>query len=188
MVAIGVLAARSDSSGSATLILGAVLLSHFFTDQMVYLAGRWIRPRLGRFPNIDKRLQLVTNRLQSSPSAIIGLVPARVLPLGRGAWLAACGVVRIKWIRFAAVDLAALLVHLSVWSGLGWWLAGDLGRLAASVETGKIAGTWLAVALVSTICAVFVWRSRNIWQPTTLNAVRRAGRSLSEIGRGPRRP
>ena len=37
--------------------------------------------------------------------------------------------VRIPWPRFAVVDSAALMVHLLTWSGLGWWLAGDLRRL-----------------------------------------------------------
>jgi membrane protein DedA with SNARE-associated domain len=178
MVAMGVLAARSESPQAATLILGAVVLSHFVTDQAVYLGGRWLRPRLGGFPRIEARLAAVTDRLGESPGALIGLVPARVLPLGRGAWLAACGVVRTPWPRFAAVDLAALLVHLGVWSGLGWWFAGDLQRLAASTETGKIAGVWTAIALVAAVTAVILWRFREAWQPRTMRAVRRAGRSI----------
>jgi membrane protein DedA with SNARE-associated domain len=160
MVAIGVLAARSGSANTAALILGAVLASHFFTDQIVYMLGRWLRPRLNRFPRIESRLRLVTERLMESPPALLGLVPARVLPLGRGAWLAACGVVRVPWPRFAAVDLAALVVHLAVWSGLGWWFAGDLQRLSTSAETGKLVGTWLAVALITAISAVLLWRAR----------------------------
>jgi membrane protein DedA with SNARE-associated domain len=183
MVAIGVLAARSPSAGAATAILGAALLSHFLTDQIVYLGGRWLRPRLERFPRIEARLAAVTIRLADSPSALIGLVPARVLPLGRGAWLAACGVVRISWPRFASVDLAALVVHVAVWSGLGWWLAGDLARLATSADAGKIVGMWIAVALITAVSAVFLWRSRAAWQPRTISTVRRAGRSLRFFGR-----
>jgi len=53
MVAMGALAARSHSSRTAALILGAVVVSHFVTDQVVYLGGRWLRPRLGRFPRIE---------------------------------------------------------------------------------------------------------------------------------------
>ena len=176
MVSIGVLAARSGSANSAALILGAVIASHFFTDQLVYLAGKWLRPRLARFPRIEGRLTVVTSRLAGSPSALIGLVPARVLPLGRGAWLAACGVVRIKWLRFAAVDLAALIVHTSVWSGLGWWFAGDLQRLASSTETGKLAGMWMAAALVLAVTAVLLWRSGPLWQEAGIRVVRRARR------------
>ena len=183
MVTVGVLAARSPSGATATSILGAVLVSHFLTDQIVYLGGRWLRPRLERFPRIKARLATVTGRLTNSPAALLGFVPARVLPLGRGAWLAACGVVRIPWVRFAAVDLAALVLHLAVWSGLGWWLAGDLGRLAASVDAGRIAGLWLAAGLVTAITGVILWRSREAWQPRTVRTVRRAGRSLSWFGR-----
>jgi len=151
MVAMGALAARSHSSRTAALILGAVVISHFVTDQVVYLGGRWLRPRLGRFPRIEARVRTVTARLAESPGALLGLVPARVLPLGRGAWLAACGVVRIEWPRFAAVDLAALVIHLGVWSGLGWWFAGDLDRLATSVESTRVAGVWMATALATNI-------------------------------------
>lgn len=178
MVTIGVLAASSSSASTATTILGAALLSHFVTDQVVYLGGSWLRPRLERFPRIEARLASVTTRLAESPVALLGLVPARVLPLGRGAWLAACGVVRIPWPRFAAVDIAALVVHLSVWSGLGWWLAGDLGRLTASAEASRLAGIWIAFALITAITAVILWRSRGAWQPRTISAVRRAGRSF----------
>jgi membrane protein DedA with SNARE-associated domain len=171
MVAMGVLAARAGSPGAAAAILGAVVISHFATDQVVYLAGRWLRPRLGRFPRAEGRLRFVTDRLAASPFALLGLVPARVLPLGRGAWLAACGVVRVPWQRFAAVDLAALVVHLALWSGLGWWFAGDLGKLSASTDAGRLLGTWLAVALVISISAVVVWRSRESRQTDALEVV-----------------
>ena len=183
MVTVGVLAARSPSGATATSILGAVLVSHFLTDQIVYLGGRWLRPRLERFPRIEARLATVTDRLTDSPAALLGLVPARVLPLGRGAWLAACGVVRIPWVRFAAVDLAALVLHLAVWSGLGWWLAGDLGRLAASLDARRGARVWLAAGLVTPITKVIFWRSREVLQPRTIRSVRRAGRSLRRFGR-----
>lgn len=182
MVAIGVLAARSESPRTAALILGAVTLSHFATDQSLYLGGRWLRPRLGRFPRIEMRLAAVTGRLSGSPGALLGLVPARVLPLGRGAWLTGCGVVRVPWPHFAAVDFAALLIHLGVWSGLGWWFAGDLQRLTHSTETGRIVGMWMAIALVTAVTAVILWRSRNAWQPRTMRAMRRAGRSLRRSG------
>ena len=183
MVAMGVLAANSPSPGAAFTVLAAVTASQFATDQLVYLGGRWLRPRLGRFPRIEARLSSVTARLESNPSAVLGLVPARVLPLGRGAWLAACGVVRIPWVRFAAIDLAALIVHLAVWSGLGWCFAGDLAGLAASVDTSRVVGMWVGVALVTMIAAAILWRSRRVWQPRTVLAWRRAGRSLRWFGR-----
>lgn len=185
MVTIGVLAARAPSAGAAAMILGAVFSSHVVTDQIVFLGGRWLRPRLERFPRVEARLASVTKRLTCSPAALLGLVPARVLPLGRGAWLAACGVVRIPWVRFASLDFAALVVHLGVWSGLGWWLAGDLGRLAASVDAGRVAGLWLAAGLITVITALILWRSREGWQPRTIRTARREGRSLGWFGRGP---
>lgn len=178
MVAMGVLAARNESSQGATLILGAVLLSHFVTDQAVYVAGMWLRPRLDRFPRFQSRLTQITARLEESPSALLGLVPARVLPLGRGAWLAACGVVKIRWPRFAAVDLAALVAHLALWSGLGWWLADDLGRLEQSAQTAKMVGAWLAAALIFGVTAWLVWSHREDRLARAIEAVRRTGRTL----------
>jgi membrane protein DedA with SNARE-associated domain len=178
MVSIGVLAAHGESPQRAALIFGAVLLSHFVTDQAVYLVGLWLRPRLDRFPRIRSRLTLITGRLEESPSALLGLVPARVLPLGRGAWLAACGVVRIRWSRFAAIDLTALVVHVALWSGLGWWLADDLGRLEQSAQTAKLAGGWLAVALILVAVGWLVWGRYENRLERAAGAVRRTGRNL----------
>jgi membrane protein DedA with SNARE-associated domain len=186
MVAIGVLAASSPSAGTSAMILGAVLLSHFVTDQAVYLGGRWLRPRLGRFPRIERSLAAVTDRLSSNPTALLGLVPARVLPLGRGAWLAGCGVVRIPWPRFAVIDAAALVIHLSVWSGLGWFFAGDVGRLAATTDAGHFFGLWAAVAILAVVTTLILWNSRQVWQPRTARVMRRAGSSLTRMGRNSR--
>jgi membrane protein DedA with SNARE-associated domain len=137
---------------------------------------------LRRFPRVERRIGVVTERLSGSPGALLGFVPARVLPLGRGAWLIACGVVRIPWPRFAWVDLTALVVHLAVWSGLGWWLAGDLQQLQRSSEVGMLAGTWMAVALIIAVTIFILWRRREAWQPGTIRAMRRAGRSLRDFG------
>jgi len=172
MVAMGVLASRSGSLEHAVVLLGAVTLSHFLTDQITYLLGCWLQPRLGRFPWVAGKLEGVTRRLVASPAAIWGLIPARVLPLGRGAWLAGCGMVGIGWKRFAAVDFFALLVHLAAWSGLGWWLAYDLGRLQHSVEEGKIIGTWVAIALVAAVAIYLIWRARARWQPAAVRVDR----------------
>ncbi len=163
MIAMGVLAARSDSPLAAVTLLGAVLVSHFATDQGVYLAGRWLRPRLDRFPRLAHRLEQVTGRLATSRGALLGLVPARVLPLGRGAWLAGAGVVGVPWVRFAAVDVIALAAHVLLWCGLGWWLAGDLLRLAASAEMIKAASLWAVAATTSVIIALVLWR-RAAWR------------------------
>jgi membrane protein DedA with SNARE-associated domain len=183
MVSMGVLASRAGGPQMAFSILGAVILSQFMTDQSVYLVGRYLRPRLRRFPRVERRIGSVTERLAASPSALLGFIPARVLPLGRGAWLVGCGVVRIPWPRFVGIDIAALTIHLAVWSGLGWWLSGDLQLLARSSEMGKLAGTWLAIALISCITIVILWRRREGWQPATVRAMRRAGRSLRGLGR-----
>jgi membrane protein DedA with SNARE-associated domain len=178
MVALGVLAARSDSAMAAAVLLAAVTLSHFVTDQLTYVAGMAIAPHLRRYPRIRRRLEQVTDRLVASPIALFGLIPARVLPIGRGAWLAGCGVVRVPWQRFAVVDLLALIAHLATWSGLGWWLSGDLARLEASTQQWKVMAAWTATGLIGAIAVTMLWRRRESWQPITARAVRRAGRTL----------
>lgn len=178
MVAMGVLAARAPSSGRASVLLLAVLASQLASDQLTYLAGAWIRPRLQRWPRLGHRLEAVTDRLRQSPAALAGLVPARVLPLGRGAWLAGCGVVGIRWPVFAAIDLAALVVHVMVWCGMGWWLAGDLVRLQMSAETARATGFWFAAGIVTTLVVIMGWRRLPVLGVATIRAVRLAGQTL----------
>jgi membrane protein DedA with SNARE-associated domain len=181
MISMGVLAARTNSPLEALFLLATVVASHFLTDQVVFSIGCWLRPRLGRFKRIASRLEMVTARLQASPRALYFLIPARVFPLGRGSWMAGCGVVGISWRRFAAVDLLALLAHLATWSGLGWWLADDLSKLQISAEVAKEAGMWLAAGLIVAALAVMVWRTRLLWQPGTVRVVRRASRTLRQL-------
>lgn len=159
MVAIGVLAARAGSVSGALLLLGAAVLSQFVTDQALYGVGRWLGPRLARFPKIEARLGSVISRLEDSPGALLFFVPARVLPLGRGAWLAGCGVFRIAWKRFIAVDLLALGLHFLFWSGLGWWLSSDLARLEYSGELAGSAAFWLALTLLLALAIVGLRRT-----------------------------
>ncbi len=183
MVAIGVLAARTGSPAQAAVLLVAAAVSHLVTDHAIFLAGRWLRPRLDRFPKIRGRLAFVTERLEETPSAMAGFVPARVLPLGRGAWLAGCGVAAVPWRRFVVWDATALSVHVAVWCGLGWWLSGDLARLEATAATGKVMGAWIVVAAISVITAVVLVRRRHSWQPATVRAARRVGRTLRDLRR-----
>ncbi len=178
MVSMGVLAARVGSPREATLLLLTVALSHFVTDQVVFLGGRWVRPRLDRFPRIHHRLSSVTLRLTSSPRALLWFVPARVFPFARGAWLAGCGVVGVAWRRFVMIDLLALSLHLLTWSGLGWWLAGDLAKLEATTHAGRVMGTWAAVTAASIMLAWLGWRHRRAWQPASVRVARRLGRTL----------
>lgn len=183
MISIGVLAARADSPMAAATILAAVFVGHFVTDQAAYSVGRWaLSPRLQRFPRIRRPIEGVATRLNASPAAILGFVPARILPLGRGAWLIGCGVVRIKWFRFLAVDVLALAGHVALWCGLGWWLAADLARLQVSAELGRTYGFWLGAVLASVIAAFLLWRFRAAWQPATAKVARRAGRMIG-LGR-----
>jgi len=182
MVAMGVLAARADSPSQAGVLLVAVALSHVLTDQLVFGGGRWLHPRLGRFPAIERRLAGVAARLDESPAALAALVPARVLPCGRAAWLAAAGIAGVRWRRFLFWDVLAVIAHLATWSGLGCWLAGDLARLESTAVAGGWIGAAMLVAVVAAVPALMVVRSRPNWQVATVQAARRLGRSIRQFG------
>lgn len=183
MVAMGVAASRADSPSKAALLLIAVVASHFIADQGIYGVGVWLRPRLQRFARIRARLEVVTARLESSPHGLLALIPGRVFPIGRGAWLASCGVVGVPWSRFAAVDLLALLAHLVLWSGLGWWLADDIGRLEASAALVGTSGVWIITAAAATVFVVLLWRHRLRLSETAVTVAQVAGRAGANLTR-----
>lgn len=182
MVAMGVLAARSHSPAQAAVLLGAVTISHVITDQLVFGGGRWLHPRLGRFPGLARRLESVAARLDESPAALAALVPARVLPCGRAAWLAAAGIAGVRWHRFLLWDVVAVIAHLVTWSGLGWWLAGDLARLEATATAGGWIGAVMVVAAAAAIPTLMLLRRRPEWQVATVETARRLGRSIRRLG------
>ena len=182
MVAMGVLAARATSPSQAAVLLVALAVSHVVTDQLVFGGGRWLHPRLNRFPGIKRRLAGVAARLDESPSALAALVPARVLPCGRAAWLAAAGIAGVRWRRFLAWDVVAVAAHVVVWSGLGWWLAGDLARLESTAAVGGWIGAAMIVAAIAAVPTLLVMRSRPRWQPATAEVARRLGRSIRQLG------
>ncbi len=177
MMAVGVMAARAGSPREAALLLAAAFVGHLATDQVVYAGGVWLRPRVARFPRIAPRLEQVTGRLERSRAALIAFIPGRVLPLGRGAWLAACGISGIRWPRFLAIDLVALVAHVSLWCGLGWWMAQDLGRLQGQADLIRVLTVWTVTALLGVILVVFFWRQRSSWRPRLQRTMARMGRA-----------
>ncbi len=154
MVVVGVLASRRPAPGAAAL-LGAMWAGQFLTDQAVFTVGRAVRRRLDRWERVRSRITPVLGRLAGSPGALWGFVPARVLPLGRGAWLLAAGAVGTPRMRFVTVDAVALVAHTLVWCGLGW-LAGD--RAAMATEVGIAASFWVAAAVVLSVLSIVAWR------------------------------
>jgi len=160
MMALGAVAARSGSPLVAAELLIAVWIGHFVTDQAVYFGGRKLKPRLERSRRFASPIARVTRQLEKSPGALLGLIPARVLPLGRGAWLAACGVIGVPWRRFVVVDMAALVLEVGLWCGLGWWMGRELSGLALSAEMAKMVALWIAAAATAAAAAVVAWRRR----------------------------
>jgi membrane protein DedA with SNARE-associated domain len=157
MVAMGMLAARSEPQ-RATLILLLLWLSHALTDNAMYSLGRIVPARLGRWPNLESRVRATAGRVNGSPWALAALVPVRVLPLGRGAWLMGFGLAGVPRLRFIPADGLAVAVHLLVWCGLGWWLGSRAGDL---VEVLKPAAGWALLAAAAAVAAVWGWRRVN---------------------------
>ena len=164
MISVGIVAARSDDAAATGLLLAVLLASQFATDQSTYAVGRLFGPRIRRIDRLSDRLRAVTDRLESSPIAVLSLVPARVFPLCRGAWLVGCGLAGVRWRTFAAVNVVALLTHLAVWAGLGWWFADDLVAITRSAEQLKVVGVSTVIGLVGVITLVTAWHQRRRWQ------------------------
>ena len=171
MVAVGVLASRR-SPAEAAVLLGAVWLGHFLADQGVYTLGRAVMAPLLRRERVRRHVGPILRRIQGSPRALWGLIPARVLPLGRGAWLLAAGGAGVSRWRFVAVDAVALTAHVALWCGLGW-VAEDGAMLL--VESGRSAALWAALAAVAAGAAVLAWRRLEVLRPLRLRMERGRG-------------
>ncbi len=172
MMAVGVVAARSGSPVVAAQLMAAVWIGHFVTDHAVYFGGMHLKPRLDRFPRFSRPIERVGKRLKQSPGALLGFIPARVLPLGRGAWLAACGAVGVPWRRFVLVDIIALILNVGLWCGLGWAMATELSGLVASAQVAKIIAVALVACTVSAVGAVMAWRRRKRLIPVLERMIR----------------
>ncbi len=154
MVAMGVLAAHGPPERAAA-IFAALWASHAGTDYGVFAFGRALATRMDRFPRLARRVRPVADRIAGSRWSLAALIPVRVFPLGRGAWLMGYGLAGVPRWRFAAVDALAVTVFLLVWCGLGWWFGPHVGAL---LSVAKPAALWLLLAAVASIFAVFLWR------------------------------
>ena len=154
MVAMGMLAARG-TAGHAVLLFSALWASHAATDYAVFSFGRFMATRMDRWPRIARRIQPVSERVAQSRWSLAALIPARVLPLGRGVWLLGYGMAGVPGARFVAADAAAVAVFLLVWCGLGWWIGPPVVSL---LSAAKPAALWLLAAAASGVAAVLLWK------------------------------
>jgi len=154
MVAMGILAAHSTPARAA-LLLGILWASHTATDYALYSLGRFVAPRLERWPRVARVVEPVTRRLAGSRWALAALIPVRILPLGRGAWLLGYGVAGVPKASFAALDAVAVAAFLIVWCGLGWFVGARGGHILTWV--GPVA-LWAGGALLAVGLGLTAWR------------------------------
>ncbi len=153
MVAMGMVAAR-DAPAHAAALLALLWMSHVVTDFAVYSLGRVAAPRLDRWPRIARRVRPMAERIAGSRWALAALIPVRVFPVGRGAWLMGFGMAGVSRPRFAAADAVAVAVFLLVWCGLGWWVG---PRAMPIIEAMKPATFWLLAGAGVTVGGVLAW-------------------------------
>jgi membrane protein DedA with SNARE-associated domain len=158
MVAMGMLAARG-TPGHAAELFAVLWASHACTDYAVFSFGRFMAPRIDRWPRVARRVQPVADRVAGSRWTLAALIPARVLPLGRGVWLMGYGLAGIPGGRFVAADAVAVTVFLLVWCGLGWWIGPRANLLLAVAAPLAL---WALAAAVASLVGVLLWRR---WRP-----------------------
>jgi membrane protein DedA with SNARE-associated domain len=177
MIAIGVVAHRADSPADATVLLGAVFVGHLIGDHTMFAVGVWLERRTQAFPRLAARVRPLAARLRSRPSRLLGLIPGRVFPFARGAWMAACGYVNVPLWLYTTVDALAIVVHIAFWSGLGWFFAGHVSSLEVLVEAAPVVAAWIVATLLTAIGSVVVWRRKapgrlKEWAPESWRALR----------------
>ena len=158
MIAIGIVAQRADTPGEATFLLMAVFVGHLIGDHTMFGVGVILERRAQRFPRLAARIRPMAQRLRARPSNLLGFIPGRVLPLARGAWMAACGWVGVPLALYSLVDAVAILVHIAFWSGLGWVFAGQIGSLELFAETAPLGAAWIAAALITAVVTIIALR------------------------------
>ncbi len=151
MVAMGAVAAQS-APARAALLLVTLWASHTATDYAVFSLGRLMAPRLDRWPRVARKVRPVADRVARSRWTLAALIPVRVFPVGRGAWLFGYGLAGVRGVAFVVVDAAAVALFLLMWCGLGW-LAGPWVGLRFSLS--RPMALWLGAGLVAIVlCAL----------------------------------
>lgn len=110
---------------------------------------------MDRWPRIARRVQPVAERVAGSRWTRAALIPARVLPLGRGVWLMGFGMGGVPGPTFAALDAVAVAVFLLVWCGLGWWIGPRADLILAAARPVAL---WLLAAGVAAAGGLLAWR------------------------------
>lgn len=160
MIAIGVVASRAESHADASLLLAAVFIGHLIGDHVMFCVGIWLERRSGGFPRLAERIHPLVHRLRARPSHLLGFIPGRVFPFARGAWMAACGYVKVPLWLYTSIDAFAIAAHIAFWCGLGWFFAGQVSSLEIVVEAAPVVAGWIAATLIAAALSVMLWRRK----------------------------
>jgi membrane protein DedA with SNARE-associated domain len=154
--------AAAALAASGRLHLAAVLLvaaaGAFLGDNTAYLIGRVASDRVVRWfsatPERRRRLAAADGQLARRGGTII--VVSRFVPGGRTATMLTAGVVRMRWPRFALLDLAAT----TIWALYGGLIGFFGGR---SFEDEPLVGVALALGL-ATLLGLLIEAGRRLLQ------------------------
>jgi membrane-associated protein len=134
------------------LIVVAAAAGAFIGDNIMYLIGRSLGPRLHRSGRFKDKLQWAERQLDERGATIV--LVARFIPGGRTATMLGAGALGMPWRRFALYDGTASIL----WACYG----GSIGFIGGSAfEDDPLIGVGLALGLALTLALLIeAWRRR----------------------------
>jgi membrane-associated protein len=140
------------------LIVLAAAAGAFIGDNVVYLIGRTIGPRLHRSERLRDKLAWAEKQLDERGGTIV--LVSRFIPGGRTATMLGAGALGMRWRRFALYDGAASIL----WACYG----GSIGYLGGSAfEDQPLLGVGVALGLALTLALLVEgWRRRPRARPS----------------------
>lgn len=119
-----------------TLTIGVIV-----GDSTLFFIARWFGKKIYKWTLVkrvltDKRRLWLEEKIERHGGRAI-FIARHIAPI-RGATFALAAIHGLSYARFIAWDIAALMISLPIWMGLGWFFAGTLQEL--SQHTGALIG------------------------------------------------